>query len=85
MALVDTCTHCGGTEIHHHREVLANSGTDMQLLPGVWAGFLGTSPGKFDVFVCVQCGHTQFFVQEEFLDRIREKWTKVESRLRRQE
>lgn len=74
MAHVGSCKHCGSSEVYHQTNVYANFG-DLTLLPKVYNGIL--HPAQFDVYVCTNCGHTEFFVQEEFLRKVREKWTRV--------
>lgn len=76
MAIVTSCKHCGGSDIYHQRVVARNRDMDMDLLPGVgdWGGF-----GKFDLYACADCGYTQFFVQSDRLDQVRENWEKVEA------
>ncbi len=74
MAIVTSCKHCGGSEIYHQR--VQARGQDIDLLPGVGAVF---SYGKFDLYACADCGHTQFFVQSDRLNQVRENWEKVEA------
>ena len=80
MAVVTFCPHCRGVDIRFRQVNAKGEGVD--LLPGVgdWR-----SVGKFDLYVCADCGHTQFFAQSDRLDQIREKWEKVETRLERHE
>jgi len=80
MATVTCCPHCKSSDIYRTRAEAR--GEDIDLLPGVGAWF---DYGKFDIYVCGQCGHTQFFVQEDRLEQLRQNWEKVRTRLERHE
>jgi predicted nucleic-acid-binding Zn-ribbon protein len=69
MNSIDPCKNCGGTE-HFSKEVVA--GGAAELLP------IGSLHGpKYRILVCGSCGLTQWFVPQEFLVHVKEKFERV--------
>ena len=68
MKLNMKCQNCDGTEFYSH-EVNAKGYVD--LLP---IGFL--SGGKFRLRVCGGCGLAQWFVPDEFMPKVKEKFSR---------
>jgi ribosomal protein S27AE len=67
------CPACGGTEMYF-REVSARGSHGPDLLPKVGGFFRG---GKFEIYICGSCGHTQLFVPDELLPAVREKYERA--------
>lgn len=67
------CPECGSDEIYA-KVVNAVGGYGPNLLPGV-GGFWG---GKFEIYVCGKCGHSQFYVPENMLGDVRKNFTQIE-------
>ena len=78
MRTVTCCPHCRGDRIYHQRVTARHEGFD--LLPGIGEIF---HVGEFDLYACADCGNVQFFIIEEFLDKIPDNWEKVQTRLER--
>jgi hypothetical protein len=63
-----TCRNCGGTEFYSHE---VNAKGYMDLLPiGYFSG------GKFRLRVCGGCGLADWFVPDEYLPKVREKFSR---------
>jgi ribosomal protein S27AE len=67
------CPACGGSELYF-REVGARGSHGPDLLPKVGGFFRG---GKFEIYICGSCGHTQFFVPDELLPTVKEKYERA--------
>jgi predicted nucleic-acid-binding Zn-ribbon protein len=66
------CLNCGGND-HFTKEISAGGGIGTNLLP---LGFVGWAEGaRYKLRVCGNCGLTQWFVVESFLDQVREKFS----------
>jgi hypothetical protein len=59
-------SECGGTDIRT-TTVAAGGGCTPDLLPGTHPWWMS---GKLEVFVRTKCGHFQFFVRAELLERV---------------
>jgi hypothetical protein len=66
-----SCKNCGSTEIYF-KDVTARGGYGPDLLPigGFWS-----SP-KFQLRVCGSCGLTMWFVPQEYLAKVKEKFAR---------
>lgn len=63
-----TCRNCGGKEFYSHE---VNAKGHMDLLPiGYFSG------GKFRLRVCGGCGLADWFVSDEYLPKVREKFSR---------
>lgn len=71
MDSTKSCTNCGGTETFT-KEVVAGGGSAADLLP---IGFLHGP--KYKIVVCGSCGLTQWFVPQQFLAAVKEKFDRV--------
>lgn len=80
MATVTYCPHCKSDDIYHRRVAARGEGIDLLQGIGDWRHV-----GHFDIYACGQCGHAQFFVQEDRLEQLRKNWQKVQTRLERHE
>ncbi len=65
------CTHCGAQD-HYLKEIPAGGGMSPSLLPLGISGWL--EGGRYRLRICGQCGLTQWFVVEAFLDKVRERF-----------
>ena len=63
------CRNCGSTE-RYSKEVYARGAYGPDLLPV--GGFF--NPPKFRLFVCGGCGLAEWFVQPEFLSKVKERF-----------
>lgn len=67
-----SCRNCGSNDWYSH-EVYAKGAYGPDLLP-VGSIFGRFSNPKFRIHVCGSCGLVEWFVPEEFLARVKEKW-----------
>ena len=73
MKRTKTCPSCSSREVYS-RIVHARGGYGPDLLPKVGGLFRG---GKFELYVCGTCGCTQFFVPDELLASVRQKYERA--------
>lgn len=71
------CSECGGREIFWDK-VDASGGYGPDLLPHVGNLFSLWKEKKFEVYVCGSCGYYQFFVADDGLPQVREKFDKYQ-------
>jgi predicted nucleic-acid-binding Zn-ribbon protein len=65
------CRNCGGQD-HYLTEVNAGGGIFPSVLPLGFSGWLKNP--RYRLRVCGTCGLTDWFVVEEFLEAVREKF-----------
>lgn len=72
---VQTCRMCGKSEFYS-KLVDAIGGHGPNLLPivGFWDNLRGKA--KLRIRVCGGCGHVEWFVPEDLLEKVREKFVK---------
>jgi predicted nucleic-acid-binding Zn-ribbon protein len=70
------CANCGSESVYMREGVTACGGYGPDLLPGLGGFWSGPD---FAVFVCSQCGLTQFFASEAARDKLKSsnKWKRV--------
>jgi hypothetical protein len=68
MKRTKKCAECGGTEIYR-ADVGAGGGYAPDMLPGAHDWWRS---GTLEVYVCGSCGHYQFFVPEDYLNRVKQ-------------
>ncbi len=72
---MNRCPECGGEDIYAQL-VSAFGGYGPDLLPNL--GALSLFKGKnLEMYICGRCGYIRFFVPEERLPEIREKYQKI--------
>lgn len=73
MSMQSKCRNCGGSELHTC-DVDAGGGFSPNLMP---IGFLHGA--RYRLTICGACGLTEWFVPQEFLGAVREKFERVSS------
>jgi predicted nucleic-acid-binding Zn-ribbon protein len=75
--LLSSCPCCEGNELYTHT-IDSDGYLGPNLLPGL--GGLWRNP-KFNIVVCQECGHTQFFVDPQSLDKLpnTKGWRRISS------
>jgi hypothetical protein len=62
------CGECGATDIRT-TTVSAGGGHAPDLLPGAHSFWRS---GQLEIYICVACGHLQFFVARKYLPKVME-------------
>ncbi len=73
MKFSKSCPECNSLEIYT-KSVNAVGGYGPDLLPNV-GGFF--SKKQFQIYICGNCGYTQFYVPDKFLADVREKYPRA--------
>ena len=73
MKKTRTCPACSGREIYL-RVVSARGSHGPDLLPKLGGFFRGP---KLELYVCGTCGYAQFYVPEELLSPLRERYERA--------
>lgn len=71
MKLTSSCGKCDAQD-HYIKEVTAGGGLSANYLPLGFSAWLNNS--RYRLRVCGSCGLTQWFVVEEFLDLVKQKF-----------
>ena len=76
MKYKKVCPECGGTEIFA-KTVGAVGGHGPDLLPDIGIEYL--FKGKyFELYICGNCGYTQFFVPRKQLESVKEHYQRMD-------
>ena len=61
-----TCPKCQSRKLWRIEKFRTGPDIGGELPVAAWRrrGVLGTSTGHFDVYICVECGYTEFFVED---------------------
>jgi predicted nucleic-acid-binding Zn-ribbon protein len=76
MKTINRCSECGSDEIYAHA-ISASGGYGFDLLSKLGGHNPLFNGKKLEIYVCAQCGYMRFFIPEELVNEIPEKFQRV--------